>query len=57
VLGEDGDGLERPGHGEVDGGGAPAGLGEERVTPGNSGQHKRREQADEKRKAEAIALA
>ena len=40
VLGEDEDGLERPGHGEVDGGGAPAGLGEERVVPDDSGQHK-----------------
>jgi len=56
VLGEDGDGLERPGHGEVDGGGAPAGLGEERVAPGDFGQHKRREQAKEERKVEAIVL-
>ena len=29
VLGEGGDGLERRGHGEVDGGGAPAGSEEE----------------------------
>ena len=41
----------------VDGGGAPAGLGEEDVAPGDSGQPKRREQAAEKRKTEAIALA
>ena len=56
VLGEDRDGLERPGHGEVDGGGAPAGLGEERVAPSDFGQHKRREQAKEERKVEVIAL-
>ena len=56
VLGEDGDGLERSGHGEVDGGEAPAGLREERVAPGDSGQHKRREQAEEERKVEAIVL-
>ena len=41
---------------EVDGGGAPAGLGEERVAPGDSGQHHRREQVEEERKVEAIAL-
>ena len=29
VLGEDGDGLEQPGHGEVSRGGAPAGHGED----------------------------
>ena len=56
MLGEGGDGLERPGHGEVDGGGAPASLGEERVAPGDSGQPKRREQAEEERKVEAITL-
>ena len=56
MLGEDGDGLERPGHGEVDGGGASAGLGEERVAPGDSGQHQRREQVEDERKVEAIAL-
>jgi len=56
VLGEDRDGLERPSHGEVDGGGALAGLGEERVAPGNSSQHKRCEQAEEERKVEAITL-
>ena len=39
-----------------DGGGALAGLGEEDVAPGDSGQHKRREQAAERRKNEAIAL-
>ena len=57
MLGEDEDGLERPGHGEVDGGGAPAGLGKERVVPSDSVQHKRREQAEEERKVEAITLA
>ena len=41
----------------VDGGGALAGLGEEDVAPGDFGQPKRREQAVEKRKAEAITLA
>ena len=41
----------------VDGGGAPAGLGQEDVAPGDSGQPKRREQAAEKRKAEVIVLA
>ena len=56
VLGEDGDGLERPGHGEVDGGGAPAGLGEERVAPGDSGQHQRHEQVEQERKIEVIML-
>ena len=56
VLGKDGDELERRGHGEVDGGGAPAGLEEERVAPGDSGQHKHREQAEEERKVEAITL-
>ena len=56
MLGEDGDGLERPNHGDVDGGGAPAGLGEERVAPGDSGQHKRREQDEEECKVEAITL-
>ena len=56
MLGEDGDRLERPGHGEVDGGGAPAGLGEERVAPGDFGQHQRREQVEEERKVAAIAL-
>ena len=56
MLGEGGDGLERPGHGEVDGGGAPTGLGEERVAPGDSGQHQRREQVKDERKVEAIAL-
>ena len=56
VLGEDRDRLERPGHGEVDGGGASADLGEDRVASGDSGQHKRREQAEEERKVEAIAL-
>ena len=40
-----------------DGGGAPVGLGEEAVAPGDSGQLKRREQVVEKRKTEAIALA
>ena len=40
-----------------DGGGASAGLGEEAVAPGDSGQLKRREQVIEKRKTEAIALA
>ena len=49
VLGEGEDGLERRGHGEVDGGGAPAGHGEERVVPGDSGQPKRCEQAEEER--------
>ena len=56
MLGEGGDGLERPGHGEVDGGEALAGLGEERVAPGDSGQHQRREQVEDERKVEAIAL-
>ena len=49
VLGEGGDGLERRGHGEVDGGGAPAGHGEEHVAPVDSGQPKRREQAYDER--------
>ena len=40
-----------------DGGGASAGLGEEAVVPGDSGQLKRREQVVEKRKTEAITLA
>jgi len=31
VLGEGGDGLERPGHGEVGGGGASAGFEEEDI--------------------------
>ena len=57
VFVADGDGLERPGHGEVDGGRALAGLREERVVPDDSGQHKWREQAKEERKAKAIALA
>ena len=56
MLGEDGDGLERCGHGEVDGGGAPVGHGEEHVAPGDSGQPKRREQAEEEHKVEAIML-
>ena len=56
MFGEDGDGLERPGHDEVDGGGAPVGLGEEHVAPGDFGQHQRREQVKEERKVEAIAL-
>ena len=56
VLGEGGDGLERPGHGEVDGGEALAGLGEERVAPDDFGQPKRREHAEEERKVEAITL-
>ena len=38
VLGEGGDGLERPGHGEVGGGGASAGSEEEDVVLGDSGQ-------------------
>ena len=54
MLGEVGDTLERPGHGELYGGGAPAGLGEEAVAPGDSGQPKWRRQAAERRKAEAI---
>ena len=57
MLGEDGDGLERRGHGEVDGGGTSAGSEEEGVAPGDSGQPKQCEQAEEERKAEAIALA
>ena len=57
VLGEDGDGLERRGHGEVDGGGTSAGSEEEGVAPGDSGQPKQREQAEEERKTEAITLA
>jgi len=57
VLGEGGDRLERPGHGEVDGGGTSAGSEEEGVAPGDSGQPKQCEQAEEERKAEAIALA
>ena len=57
MLGEGGDGLERRGHGEVDGGGAPAGHGEERVAPGDSGQPKQHEHAKEERKVEAIMLA
>ena len=56
VLGEGEDGLEHPGHGEVDGGRAPAGLREECVAPGDSGQHQRREQVEDERKVEAIAL-
>ena len=56
MFGEDGDGLERPGHDEVDGGGASAGLGEEHVAPGDSGQPKQREQAEEEHKTEAITL-
>ena len=56
VLGEGGYGLERRGHGEVDGGGAPAGHGEERVALGDSGQPKRCEQAEEERKVEVITL-
>ena len=57
MLDEDGDGLERPSHGEVDGGGISAGSEEEGVAPGDSGQPKQREQAEEERKTEAIALA
>jgi len=57
VLDEDGDGLERPGHSEVDGGGTSAGSEEEGVAPGDSGQPKQREQAEEERKTEAITLA
>ena len=38
VLDEGGDVLERPGHGEVGRGGAPAGHREERVAPVDSGQ-------------------
>ena len=57
MLGEGGDRLERHVHGEVDGGGAPAGHGEERVAPGDSGQPKRREEAEEERKVKAIMLA
>jgi len=38
VLGEGGDGLERPGHGEVSGGGASAGSEEEGVVLSDSGQ-------------------
>ena len=49
MLGEGGDGLERRGHGEVDGGGAPAGHGEEHVAPVDSSQPKRRKQAYEER--------
>jgi len=56
VLGKDGDELERRGHGEVDGGGAPTGHGEERVASGDSGQRKRCEQAEEERKVEVITL-
>ena len=56
MLDEGGDALERLGHGEVDGGGASAGLGEERVASGDSGQHQRREQVEDERKVEAIAL-
>ena len=56
VLGEGGDRLERPGHSEVDGGGTSAGSREERVAPSDSGQPKRREQAEEERKVEAITL-
>ena len=55
MLGGVGDTLERPGHGELDGGGAPAGLGEEAVAPGDSGQPKRRRQDAEKRWTETIA--
>ena len=54
MLGGVGDTLERPGHDELDGGGAPAGLGEEAVAPGDSSQPKWRRQAAERRKAEAI---
>ena len=49
VLGEGEGGLERPGRGEVDGGGALAGHGEEHVAPVDSGQPKRREQAYDER--------
>jgi len=38
-LGEDGDGLEQPGHGEGSSGGAPTGLGEDglrRAIPANT---------------------
>ena len=49
VLGEGGDGLKRWGHGEVDGGGAPASHEEEHVAPVDFGQPKRREQAYEER--------
>jgi len=55
-LGEGGDGLEQPDHGEVGRGGVPAGHEEERVAPGDSGQPKRCEQAEEERKVEAITL-
>ena len=57
VLGEGRDGLEQHGHGEVDGGGAPAGHGEERVASGDSGQRKRCEHTEEERKVEVITLA
>ena len=40
-----------------DGGGALAGLEEEDVAPGDSGQPRRCEQAAKKRKTEAIMLA
>ena len=56
MLDEDGDGLERPGHGEVNGGGTSAGSEEEGIAPGDSGQPKQREQAEEERKVEAITL-
>ena len=38
VLGEGGDELERPSHGEVSGGGASVGSEEEDVVLGDSGQ-------------------
>ena len=56
MLGGVGDTLEHPGYGELDGGVAPAWLGEETVAPGDSGQHQRREQIEEERKTNAIAL-
>ena len=49
MLGEGGDELERHGHAEVDGGGAPASHEEEHVAPVDFGQPKRREQAYEER--------
>ena len=57
MLDEDGDGLERLGHGEVDGGGTSAGSEEEGVASGDSDQPKQHEQVEEERKTEAIMLA
>ena len=48
MLGEGGDRLEWPGHGEVGGGGASAGSEEEDVMLGDSSQFEGCEQAEEK---------